>query len=414
MVDLRDQRALALVQTKRAKFREIVAGKFIVPSQTATGSYFVDVTAATCTCPDHEEHGHRCKHQRAVMLILARIEIGGAEATVEVKKQTYSQNWPAYRAGRMAEKDVFGRLLSSLCSGIEQPTYAGNGRPRLPLSDVIFSGAMKVYTGMSADLSASDVRASRDKGLIEVAPHPNTVLRVMRAPETVPLLRTLIEESAAPLRRIEHDFAPDATGFSTKTYTRWFDKKWGKDRREKQWLKLHMMIGVKTQVITGAEVTACVGKNTADSTQVRSLIEQTTKHFEMHEFYADKGYLSHDTFASVAKLGAVPFIPFKVNSRGDTRDPLWNRLHAMFTYNEPEWRKHYHHRSLAESTFSSMKRVLGSALSAKTFEGQVAEVYLKVLAHNVRMVVQSMFELGVSPAFWGEETAPAAAIGGVQ
>jgi transposase len=408
IADLRDQRALALLQAKRGKFREVVAGKYIVPSQGTAGSYFVDVAEATCTCLDHAENGHKCKHVRAVLLLLAQAEVRGVEAVPEVKKKTYPQNWPAYRAGRMNEKDVFARLLSSLCAGIEQPQYKGNGRPRLPLADVIFSGAMKVYTGMSADLATSDIRASRDRGLVEVVPHPNTVLRVLRAPETVAVLRALIEESAAPLRRIETDFAPDATGFSTCSYVRWFDKKWGKDRREKKWLKLHLMIGVKTQIISAAEVTP---GNVHDHPMVEKLIDQTTKNFEMREFYADKGYLSHETFARVVKTGAIPYIPFKANSRGDTKDPLWNRLHAMFTCNEPEWRSHYHHRSLAESTFSSIKRVLGSAVAAKTYEGQVAEVYLKVLAHNIRMVVQSMFELGVNPTFWGE--APAAAVGGV-
>jgi hypothetical protein len=44
--------------------------------------------------------------------------------------------------------------------------------------------------------------------------------------------------------------------------------------------------------------------------------------------------------------------------------------------------------------------VLGSAVRAKSFDGQVSEIYLKVLAHNIRVLVRAIFELGIDPKFW--------------
>ncbi len=299
----------------------------------------------------------------------------------------------------MNEKEVFQKLLSSLCAGIEQPAYKGDGRPALPLSDVIFSGALKVYTLFSSDRVTSDVRSAQRDGLIEVVPHPNTILRVLRMPETVPVLKRLVEESAMPLRMIEVDFAADGTGIGTKNYVRWFDTKHGKERREKVWLKLHIMVGVKTLVITGVEVTP---GNKNDSPELPSLIAQTARNFNMREVSADLGYYGKKNLHAIVNAGAAPYIPFKPTSRPDRKDQLWTRNLAYFVANQPEWMAHYHKRSLSESLFSSVKRVLGSTVKAKSFDGQVSEVYLKVLAHNLRMLVHAMYELGIDPTFWND------------
>ena len=39
-------------------------------------------------------------------------------------------------------------------------------------------------------------------------------------------------------------------------------------------------------------------------------------------------------------------------------------------------------------------------MKATSDHGQVSEVYVKVLWHNIRMLVQSIFELNVDPKFW--------------
>ena len=44
----------------------------------------------------------------------------------------------------MNEKTLFERLLRALCNGVVQPEYKGNGRPALPVSDVIFAAGLNV------------------------------------------------------------------------------------------------------------------------------------------------------------------------------------------------------------------------------------------------------------------------------
>jgi hypothetical protein len=54
---------------------------------------------------------------------------------------------------------------------------------------------------------------------------------------------------------VETDFAVDSTGFSTRSYVRWFDTKYGKMRSESGWIKAHIMVGVETKIVTSIEVT---------------------------------------------------------------------------------------------------------------------------------------------------------------
>jgi len=59
-----DDRA-ARAWTERMAVRPLGSGRYAVDSQSGA-TYVVDVTAGTCTCPDHEIRGERCKHLRRV------------------------------------------------------------------------------------------------------------------------------------------------------------------------------------------------------------------------------------------------------------------------------------------------------------------------------------------------------------
>lgn len=58
-----------------------------------------------------------------------------------------------------------------------------------------------------------------------------------------PYLRQLIAQSAALLKSIETEFAVDTSGFSTSTYVRWFDVKYGNNEDWHDWVEMHLMFG---------------------------------------------------------------------------------------------------------------------------------------------------------------------------
>ena len=254
---------------------------------------------------------------------------------------------------------------------------------------------MKVYVGFSGRRASTDIRECADAGHMRTAPHYNSVLRYLEKPSLTPLLRTLIEDSAAPLATIEERFAADSTGFSTSIYRRWFDAKYGREMSESVWLKAHALVGTKTNIIASANVT---DKDGNDSPELPGLIIRADRHFTLKEVSADKAYLGHANLAAIEGAGAVPYIPFKSNSKS-TGSAAWRRMWGLFMFRQEEFLAHYHQRSNSEATFSAVKRKFGGAVRSKTFTAQVNEVLCKLLCHNLSTVARAAIGLGIDPSF---------------
>jgi transposase len=59
--------------------------------------------------------------------------------------------------------------------------------------------------------------------------------------------------------------------------------------------------------------------------------------------------------------------------------------------------QHYHKRSLSETTFMMIKAKFGAAIRSWGETAQVNELLYKVRCHNLCVLIQSMFELGIEP-----------------
>ena len=178
-----------------------------------------------CTCPDFAERHQPCKHIFAVEFVIQRQQLeDGTETYTQAVRVTYGQRWSLYNAAQTNEGEHFVRLLRDLCDGIPQPPQS-NGRPRLPLSDVVFGLGQKTYGMMSGRRSATALRNACSDGLVAHAGHYNSLFRYLENPALTPLLKELVAQTAAPVAAIESDFAADSSGFATNSYTRWFDVK---------------------------------------------------------------------------------------------------------------------------------------------------------------------------------------------
>src|SRR5437763_10118099 len=172
-------------------------GRWKVPSQTGSGTYTVLVTrdgSWACTCPDHEERLAPCKHIMAVEVTIQRESDGEKVTWSKTVKVTYSQNWSAYNAAQQDEKRMVLTMLADLCRLIPQPPQQ-TGRPRLPMADMAFAAVYKTYAGSSARRFTTDLRDAQAAGLIDKAPHFNSVLHYMRDTNLTTALRQLVEIS---------------------------------------------------------------------------------------------------------------------------------------------------------------------------------------------------------------------------
>jgi len=386
---------------KSKQIHEFKPGLFIVPSQAHGGSYVVDTEARTCTCADHATTGQACKHMWAAEIRMGRVEVPEGTTLVTPNKPTYRQNWTSYNAAQTNEKEQFEILLRDLVKGVVQPAPKKTGRPALRLSDIVYSAIFKAYSTVSGRRASTDIRECEQKGMIRRAPHYNSVFRYMEDASLTPILRGLVEQSAMPLRAVETDFAIDATGFSTCNYVRWFDER-GMEKKTQTWVKAHAMVGVKTHVITAAEVTH---GNQHDSPLLPMLTERTAKNFTMREVSADKGYLSHANYEAIERVGATPFIMFKENSIAGDGPAIWKKLFHLYSFQRDEFLAHYHKRSNSETVFSAVKRKFGPSLRSRLEIAQFNETFCKLIAHNIVMVAHSIHELGIAPQFWAPRAA---------
>lgn len=402
-VEERKQRGLTIAALARI---EQIDGYYVVPSQSAPKRYKVDMYPATptCTCPDFETRGCKCKHIYAVEFTIRReqsvtTEANGATTVTETvtatKRVTYKQNWPAYNEAQTNEKRQFQTLLHDLCRDIPTPPQVGRGQRRLPMPDAVFCAVFKVYCTLSARRFASDLCDAQAKGYIDRVPHFNSVLNYLEDPAMFPLLVSLIEHSAVPLRAIESNFAVDSTGFAFSRFVRWFDIKYNRFTAEQQWVKLHFCTGVKTNVITAVEIH---GRNAGDAPQLPALVQTTAKNFAVKEVSADKGYTGQETHDAIAAVGATPFIAFKSNATGGIGG-LFEKMFHYFQFNKEDFLAHYHQRSNVESTVMMVKTKFGDAVRSKTDMAARNEVLCKVLCHNICCLISAIYELGIQPVF---------------
>lgn len=385
---------------------------WLVPSQSGRGKYKVNAEKNTCTCADFDFKRQKCKHIFAVEETIERtktVVIEGDKTTVtetvKVTRKTYKQEWPAYNKAQTVEKAQFQYLLHQLCAGVGEPAQT-NGRPRLPLEDMIFAMAFKVYSTVSGRRFMSDMKDAHGKGYTSKLPCYNSIFNYFEMDMLTPYLQMLIEESSKPLASIETDFAVDSSGLSTCRFVQWMHAKYSDPHliEKKEWVKVHLCCGVKTNVVTAVEITS---RYAGDSPQFKGLVDATAENFLINEVSADKAYLSHGNLKAVADKAAMPYIPFKSNSRTNEKrhSALWKQMYHYFSYNQERFMASYHKRSNVESTFSMIKAKFGDALRSRTERAQINEALCKVLCHNICCLIQSMYELNLKPKFYAEVAA---------
>jgi transposase len=319
---------------------------------------------------------------------------------IEAEDKKYSQVWSAYNEAQTNEKTLFINILLELNSLLDVEYRKRRGRPNSQLQDMVFACALKVYSGHSSRRAVSELQLLKEKGYILEVPHFNTLVNYFNEKDITSILKRLVEFSSLPLKQVEENFTVDSSGFSTSVFSRWFDHKYGEEKDHRIWRKAHLISGVKTNIVCSVEITE---GNASDTTQFPALLEQTAKNFTVKEVSADKAYSSRKNLQLASDIGAVPYIPFKSGSTAKRhKHEIWKKMFEYFILNREKFLEHYHKRSNAESVFHMIKTKFGNSLNSKTYVGQTNEILLKVLCHNICVLIQEMHELGIEVNYCAE------------
>lgn len=175
----REQRGIELAEATQISRRS--GDVWAVPSQNGRGRYWVKLNGdkPPCTCPDHEIRDQKCKYIFAVEHTLKQETKPDGTTTVT---ETLQWSWTSYNSSQTEEKHRFAVLLSTLCRGVPEPEQT-RGRPHLPLSDMVFAAALKIYCGFSSRRFTTDLRDAQANGLIKSTPHFNSVSLYLSDPQ---------------------------------------------------------------------------------------------------------------------------------------------------------------------------------------------------------------------------------------
>tara|TARA_Y100000310_G_scaffold343193_1_gene449728 strand:- start:49 stop:1071 length:1023 start_codon:yes stop_codon:yes gene_type:complete len=314
------------------------------------------------------------------------------------KNRKYTQQWPEYNQAQTREKLMFFQLLNELLNIIPRRIYT-YGRPRKRLRDMMFCCMVKIYLNTSSRRTISDLELAQRAHYIHDVPHFNTLLNYFNDSAMTIVLPYLVSVSSLPLKHVEERFAIDATGFGTGRFNRWLNVRTQKDSKKRGFRKCHAICGVRTNIITSVKITE--GK-AGDSPFFDPLLNQTAQNFVVKEISADKAYSSRDNLELANRLGAMPYIPFKKNTRKKKKgSPTWTKMFEYFSKNYIEFAQHYHKRSNIETCFSMIKRKFGDFTRCKNENSQDNEVLCKILAHNIVVLIHEIFELNIEVDFNG-------------
>jgi transposase len=78
-------------------------------------------------------------------------------------------------------------------------------------------------------------------------------------------------------------------------------------------------------------------------------------------------------------------------------------MYHKFQLEQDAFRKHYHKRSNVKTTFHMLKTKFGDSVNSKNQRAQFNETLLKILCHNVVVVIHELKESEIDPGFLSED-----------
>lgn len=177
----------------------------------------------------------------------------------------------------------------------------------------------------------------------------------------------------------------DSTGLKVYGEGEWKVRQHGWSRR-RTWRKLHLGV----DEASGELVAAVVSTNSFKDSQVLpDLLAQVED--ELTQVSADGAYDSRNCYDAIRAREARAAIPpqkrAKIWQHGNTKAERHIRdenLRAIRQKGRREWKRAagYHRRSLAETAVFRVKMIFGERVSARSFDGQAAQLLVRCAALN--------------------------------
>ena len=301
-----------------------------------------------------------------------------------------SFDWWAYDQAQMHEAcDV----LDSIRIGVDRVcldlwTYLarsrGRGRPKRPgaVADLAKAVLLQQYLGDSDRRLIGSLSLFSEKLGMSSSPGYKDVERAYADPDVAVVLLAFFDLTVGVVRDVR-DFAIDGTGLSTSIKDNWETYLFSKQRRYAVFEKLVCAVGQRYGVVSAFRVLDSMHGH--ESPYLRPLVEEVSeKHGGLGLVCADSAYISRDNCQAIADLGGVPRLyPKKNTSLNSLGRKAYQDMLLSFIHDPQAWLEEYHHRYIAESTFSSLKRRCLVPLRREIGSRRKQEVLARIIIYNL-------------------------------
>jgi hypothetical protein len=176
----------------------------------------------------------------------------------------------------------------------------------------------------------------------------------------------------------------DSTGIKVTNRGEWLPHKWN---IRKGYLKIHVAVDIKKKKIVSLEVTS---EEVHDSSKLIVLIDKVMENNDIKRVIADGAYDSNENFRYLYDNNIEAAIRVRKNSSslsGSSRGGAYSPRNVVVVKqlkNYKRWKHdiNYGYRWIAETAFSSIKRMFGEYVSARIYPNMVKEVLLKTSLYN--------------------------------
>jgi IS5 family transposase len=178
--------------------------------------------------------------------------------------------------------------------------------------------------------------------------------------------------------------AIDSTGIKVTDRGQWLRDKWSV--KKKGYLKIHVAVNVKAKQILALEVT---DEKVHDGRVMCKLVDHAIKQnnsASITTVLADGAYDSNGNFKYLREKRILPGIKVRKNSvTSPKNNKIRNKEVKLQTRDLLKWKRKrgYGRRWMAETAFSSIKRMFGEYVSATRFQNMVKEMMVKVSMYNL-------------------------------
>jgi len=286
------------------------------------------------------------------------------------------------------------KVLFKVISEIGEPySLDRRGNPHPPQLTVMCL-VLKIFFGETYESIEARLKSNKLlKELFNVDKLPtHSVIHEAMSKTSMRYLRKVFKKLIYKLNKRKR-LVVDATGFSTKTSSAWYDIKIQRKNKRRDCIKLHALVNVETGQILKVRITDF---RKHDCPLFRRLMKDI---FNLDKVVGDPAYLSKENCEIVASKGGKPFFLPKKGIRTRARGSrIWRIMIVGYKKDKENWLKQYHIRSFIEAVFSSIKRRWRSILLSIKKLNRRKELFLKTLCYNLKELLYLLRadQLGIS------------------